>query len=373
MDTKEEKGFTPQLLAGLDTDEILDYVNKNWYHGSGLNGAWDIEQKDNTLLLKNEWENMNEVGMYDWTVPVQFVFAEDKDGITTDISVPCTREDFIHIGREQTVETEQMASDNKYLSDIYGPVSQKEYEEIGRDTIKNLEDHLYETYYDKIEEMKTVLTEGKFRDPLYAVKSVLEEAREPYTQEDKNSLEIPGLGGQIFLKGSRVCFVHGNKEFGYYPDSPNLKKLTGAYIKGFDEFEDMAKQVKQDMQPTEIELVRQNGDKDRPMYEMTFRCDGEKYMARFAHVSYAGRDDICTSLYKADNPDRPIYEQWHYEKTTKSHGTAPIEIRHAMNEVLDTGYYMMQRGITKLPDLNKRTVRKKQNLKKDKPEPEIPF
>jgi len=67
---KEMKENRPQ--------RILEYIEEQLPHGSGIDYAWNIEDKGNYIKCENAYHTMNEDGFYDAIVDFSLIIPKDK-------------------------------------------------------------------------------------------------------------------------------------------------------------------------------------------------------------------------------------------------------------------------------------------------------
>ena len=130
----------------INTEKLLDHVNRAWTHGSGVNGDWTVSTKgkdDKVVTIENVWENMNQVGMYDWSASLQFVFVKQDDGSYKDeIRIndnELSEDDYSIIGKLS------LDGDEYFEPEVYNPCYE-ELADIGKAEVNDIIDSLYQRY-----------------------------------------------------------------------------------------------------------------------------------------------------------------------------------------------------------------------------------
>ena len=73
-----KKGFYKKYqLNGFEHEEEIAKIKSILPHGSGINGDWKIDVKKDVVVCKNEYDRMNEVGMYDGVFPFSVRYTKD--------------------------------------------------------------------------------------------------------------------------------------------------------------------------------------------------------------------------------------------------------------------------------------------------------
>ena len=73
-----KKGFHKQYgIEGFEHEDEIEKIRKILPHGSGINGDWKISVKKDVVVCKNEYDRMNEVGMYDGVFPFSVRYTKD--------------------------------------------------------------------------------------------------------------------------------------------------------------------------------------------------------------------------------------------------------------------------------------------------------
>ena len=62
------------LITSLD--DVKEFCDK--LHGSGINYNWHIEDKKSVITAYNNYDSMNEAGMYDYVIPFKISFPKHK-------------------------------------------------------------------------------------------------------------------------------------------------------------------------------------------------------------------------------------------------------------------------------------------------------
>lgn len=130
----------------INITKLLEHVNRAWAHGSGVNGEWSVTTKgadDKVVIVENIWENMNQLGMYDWNATLQFVFIRQEDG---------SYKDEIRIDDNELSEADysiigklSLDGQETFEPEVYNPCYD-ELVDIGKAEVEAIIDCLYQRY-----------------------------------------------------------------------------------------------------------------------------------------------------------------------------------------------------------------------------------